>query len=83
MGQILDMDLENRHTSLDRLRELVPMCDVIGERQNVIESMKSKEKDEDPVFDWRGEVHRFQLQATTGQFASTEIVGRQPYGIRH
>ena len=52
-ARFVDMDWENRLTSLDRLRELVHMkCDVFGERQNVIESMKSKEKDEDPpLFD--------------------------------
>ena len=87
-ARFVDMDWENRLTSLDRLRELVPMkCDVFGERQNVIESMKSKEKDEDPpLFDInlrRGTRLRFSnfrpWEAVYRAVRLSEIVGAPPY----
>ena len=87
-ARFVDMDWENRLTSLDRLRELVPMkCDVFGERQNVIESMKGKEKDEDPpLFDLnlrRGTRLRFSnyrpWEAVYRAVRLSEIVGAPPY----
>ena len=82
------IDLENRLTSLDRIRELVPMkCDVFGERQNVIESMRSKEKDEaPPLFDInrrRGTSIQFSnyrpREAVYRAVRLSEIVGAPPY----
>ena len=50
---LVALDWNNRLTSLDRLRELVPMrCDVFGERQSVTESMGGQKAEEDPpLFD--------------------------------
>jgi len=43
------LDWDNRLTSLDRIRELVPMrCDVFGERQSVTEDMGRNNSEEDP-----------------------------------
>ena len=50
---LVALDWNNRLTSLDRLRELVPMrCDVFGERQSVTERMGGENAEEDPpLFD--------------------------------
>ena len=86
------IEMEDRLTSLDRVRELVPMkCDVFGERQNVIESMKSEEKDEDPpLFDInrrRGTSIRFSNyrpgEAVYRAVRLSEIVGAPPYSGRY
>ena len=82
------MEMEDRLTSLDRIRELVPMkCDVFAERQDVIESMRAKEKDEDPpLFDInrrRGTSIRFSNyrpgEAVYRAVRLSEIVGAPPY----
>ena len=86
------IEMEDRLTSLDRVRELVPMkCDVFGERQNVIESMKSEEKDEaPPLFDInrrRGTSIRFSNyrpgEAVYRAVRLSEIVGAPPYSGRY
>ena len=46
---LIALDWDNRLTSLDRIRELVPMrCDVFGERQSVTEDMGRDKTEEDP-----------------------------------
>ena len=82
------MDWENRLTSLDRVRELVPMkCDVFGERQDIIGSMRSKEENQDPpLFDIdRRQGTRIQFsnyrpwEAVYRAVRLSEIVGAPPY----
>ena len=82
------MEMEDRLTSLDRIRELVPMkCDVFAEREDVIESMRAKEKDEDPpLFDInrrRGTSIRFSNyrpgESVYRAVRLSEVVGAPPY----
>ena len=50
---LVSLDLDNRLTLLDRLKELVPMrCDAFGERQSVTDGMgQGKAEDDPPPFD--------------------------------
>ena len=82
------LDLDNRLTQLDRLKELVPMrCDAFGERQSVTEGMGlDKAEEEPPLFDInrrRGTSERWvnydPRQAAYRAVRLSEVAGLPPF----